>query len=79
MFNPDVETCNRGAVCGKTARAVRMEGRRSLPYPVAPLLLGVVLVTVGALERGLDYLYFLWVGWVEGALGGEGAVVIGAG
>ena len=30
---PDEETTNWRAVCGKTARTVRREGRRNLPYP----------------------------------------------
>ena len=35
--DPDEETHDRRAVCGKTARTVRREGRYAVPTPIDPL------------------------------------------
>ena len=57
---PDVETTNRRAVCGKTARTVRREGRAKAlpcPYPALPQIMvcGVDADSLAELPHGFRH------------------------
>src|SRR3954471_22282489 len=45
---PDVGTTDWRAVCGKTARAVRREGRQRLSYPLRKSILGDAAYQLGS-------------------------------